>query len=117
MSSKKRLMFVLSLLSLLCAIPATASSKGSLTVRLDGPALVAGEMLNPGEYRISWKSHSPEVDLAFVLNGMRVEAHGKLVDRDHVSAYDAILVEKDAAGRDVVKEIRMQGRKTVIVVE
>ena len=117
MSSMKRLMVLLPLLSLLCAIPAMASSKGALNVTLEGPALVAGEMLDPGQYRVSWRSHSPEVDIAFVMNGKHVEAHGRLVNRDSASDYDALVVQKDAEGRDVVKEIRMQGKKSVIVIE
>ncbi len=117
MSGKKNLLIVLPLLGLLCAIPAIASSKGTMTCQLDGPALLAGETLAPGQYEVSWRSHSPEVDITFVRNGKQFEAHGRLVERDSAPPYDSVLLDKDASGHDVVKEIRMHGKKTAIVIE
>lgn len=117
MSNKKRLMVLFSVLSLSLAISMAATLKGSISVSLDRPVYVDGNPVKAGRCEIAFKSHSPEVDISFWSNGKHIEAKGKAIEEDDTAAYDQLVLAKDAEGRDVVKEIRLRGRKTAIVIE
>jgi hypothetical protein len=117
MSKNKSMMILLAMIGLLIAIPVMGSSKGSITISLDQSAYVDGNLIKPGKCEITWKSQSPEADVTIRNHGKRIDAHGKMVERDSASPYDEIVIQKDADGRDVIKEIKMQGKKSVLVID
>lgn len=91
---------------------------GITSVRFSEPILVAGKAITPGQYMLRWKTASPEAVVKFERNGTTVaEVHARLVERENESLHDSILAAKNASGELVLKEVRMRGKKQVIVFE
>jgi hypothetical protein len=56
--------------------------------------------------------------VTFRVNGkVAAKVPGRIVERDDKSNYDALEVENDSLGNDVIKSIRFRGEKTAIVFE
>ncbi len=105
-------------LGVLLVSVASAAGKGSLQVTLNRPMVVAGTPLGPGSCMIAWTSHSPETDLKFAMHGKVVaEAHGKMVERPEKAVQDTLVTVRDDSGREVLKEIRFEGKKSVLVLD
>jgi hypothetical protein len=104
-------------LVVLMALPAMAYKKSSLTVTLDKAALVDGKQLPAGDYRVTWESGSAETPVTFTneRNDETIKITGKIVDRPAKSQYTALVTGKEANGKNVVKEIRLSGKKEVLV--
>ncbi len=117
MCGKKKLMGLLAVTVLLLAVPVMAGSKGAVSVSLDQSAYLNGKLLSKGAYHISWESHSPEVDVTFWNQGQRFQAHGKIIERDAPNFYTGVVLQKDSEGREVLKEIRVQGKRFSIVLD
>ena len=79
---------------------------------------VEGIELQPGVYNVKWEANNPEADVTFKINGKdAAKVQGKIVERGNRSNYDALEVEKETSGHDVIKSIRFRGEKTSIVFE
>ena len=115
----KLTMVLLPALVFLLAVPAMASKKSSITVTLDRPALVNGKQLPAGDYRVTFQKVTGETPVTFTneKNDEMVKTTGTVVDRKDKSAYDALVTDKEANGKNVVKEIRFEGKKEVLVFE
>ncbi len=117
MSRKSSLIILAPILGLLIALPLMGASKGSVSLELDRDAYVDGKLVKPGVCELSWKSHSPDVDVTIWNHGNRIQVHATLVERDSAATNDSLVLRKDAAGRYVIREARLQGKKTVLVFE
>lgn len=106
-------------LVVLMALPAMASKKSSVTVTLDRAALVNGKQLPAGDYRVTFQPGGAETAVTFTneKNDEMIKTTGKIVDRPAKSAYNALVTDKEANGKNVVKEIRLSGKKEVVVFE
>ncbi len=115
MSSKGNLIAVAAM-ALLMAVPLAASQKGALDLSLRNPIYVGGNQINAGALRINWQSHSPEATVTFATNGKQVlRTSARFVDLETPATYSSIVTEKDAQGRDVLKEVRIAGKKSALV--
>jgi hypothetical protein len=115
----KLTMFLLPALVFLMAVPAMASKKSSVTVTLDRPALVNGKQLPAGDYKVTFQSGNGQTPVTFTneKNDEMIKTTGQIVDRTDKSAYNALVTDKEANGKNVVKEIRLEGKKEVLVFE
>lgn len=92
---------------------------GSITaVQFSEPILAAGKAIAPGQYVLRWKTSGPDAIVKFEKNGTTVaEVRAKLAERERESPYDGVLAAKNASGELVLKEVRMRGKKQVLVFE
>ncbi len=114
----RRSVFVAMTLGALLVVAGSAAAKGIMKVSLDRPMIVAGKSIGPGTCMITWVSHSPETDVSFAVHGkVVVEAHGKMIERPEKAEKDMVVTATDETGKDVLKEIRFGGKKSVLVME
>jgi hypothetical protein len=112
-----RVFVALSLAILLFGV-AGATAKNLVSFVLDQPMTIGGKTVGPGKCEVTWVIHSPETDVTFTLHGkVRVEAHGRMVEKDTKADYNGLVTVKDGNGNDVLKEIRFAGKKSAIVIE
>ncbi len=106
-------------LVVLIAVPLMAASSGSLNLSLKSPIYVAGNQIGAGPLRINWEDVSADDPaVTFASNGrVVIKTHAKIVDLDTPSTYSSIITTKDAEGREVLKEVRLGGKKTALVFE
>jgi hypothetical protein len=119
MKYEKLTMILLPALVFLLALPAMASDRSSVTVTLDRAALVNGKQIPAGDYRVTFQRETGETPVTFTneKNDEMIKTTGTIVDRKDKSEYNALLTEKEANGKNVVKEIRLRGKKEVLVFE
>jgi hypothetical protein len=118
MRNEKRMAVLLSAVVLLFAVGAAAVTKGSISINVANPMSVGGKQIDPGDLRITWVRTSPEAKVSFASRGkLVVEAQGKFVTRDTKSGRDTMVMEPGANGGYILKEIRFQGKKEVLVFE
>ncbi len=118
MCMKRRSVFISLAFAALLVSSASAAGRGTLQFTLRRPMVVSGTSVGPGDYLITWKTHSPETDVTFALHGRTViEAHGKMVERPEKASQDTLVTARDESGNDVLKEIRFGGRKWVLLLD
>ena len=107
------------LLVLALAFTSTAfAASGAATIKLFSAAQLNGKSLAAGEYKLKWESHSPEADVTFLQGKKTVAtAHAKLVDRDQASPENAVVTRANSDGSETIVEIRLEGKKSVLVFE
>src|SRR5262245_2659849 len=67
----------------LLATPLLAMDKGSKSITISEPVMVAGTQLGPGHYRVAWEGNGPEVTVSFKEGGKTVAtARAKLLRED-----------------------------------
>lgn len=95
-----------------------ATSKGSVLVDVNSPTSVAGQALPPGEYNISWTAEGNTATVRFKSREAKVETEAKarIESRDTASGYNAV-VSRGANGSKSVSEVRLRGKKDVLVFE
>lgn len=111
---RKAMAAMLVMAGVLAAGPALASGKGSIRVDVNSETSVAGQKLPVGTYTISWKSDAGATKVVFKSGKTKVEADAKLEQRDAASVYDAV-VSRGANGSKAVAEVRVEGKKEVLV--
>ena len=118
MKSTKVSLLLLPVLVLILVFQALAFESGSTWITLGNPSVVNGKVLKPGEYLLKWTSGSPECEATLYRRGKPVvEFRGKLVDRDTKAAATAISAIPGPEGTPVIKEIRVGGTATALVLE
>jgi hypothetical protein len=95
-------------------VSALASDSHSLKVPYG--MTLKGTQLAPGEYNISWVTHSPEatVTLASKKNVVAT-VEGRVVDAGRKFAQNAVLYDENPDGTRIVREIRLGGSSKTIV--
>ncbi|MCL4817962.1 MAG: DUF2911 domain-containing protein [Vicinamibacteria bacterium] len=110
----RKAMAFLVMAGVLAAAPAMASGKGSIRVDVNSDTAVAGQKLPAGTYTISWKSEGETTKVVFKSGRTKIEAQAKLEQREAASDYDAV-VSRGANGSKAVAEVRVEGKKDVLV--
>jgi hypothetical protein len=104
------------LVVVLLASQAMFAAGGILEITLSDPVLLAGKQLGPGDYLVRWKTSSPEATVRLETRGTVVaELTARVEERDQAADRDTVLTAKNAAGELVLKEIRIRGKKQVLV--
>lgn len=115
----KLTMALLPALVFLLAVPAMASKMSSVTVTLDRAALVNGKQLPAGDCKVRFGRGTGKTPVTFTneKNDEMIKTTGTIVDRSDKSQYNAMVTDKESNGKNVVKEIRLEGKKEVLVFE
>lgn len=99
---------------LLVAGMAAAGSK-SVSVELREEISFNGTTLKAGKYKVSWTGDS-ELQVKVTSEGKVVaESRGRLEERKVRAEADAVVSRQDASGALVLSEIRLGGKKSVLV--
>ena len=118
MKSARISSFLLPLLVLIFLIQAFAFESGSTSITLGKPSIVNGKVLQAGQYQIKWVPGNPDCQATLYRRGRPVlEFRGKLVDRDTKATATAVAAVDGPDGKPVIKEIRIGGTTTVLVLE
>ena len=106
---------VLSAAAVLSAAGVAWAGSKSLNVELREKASLNGTTLPAGKYKIAWTGDG-ELQVK-VSSGGRVvaESRGRLEERKVSSEADAVVSRRDASGALVISEIRLGGKKSVVV--
>jgi hypothetical protein len=118
MKSIRMCVLLLTVLVLLLLIQALAFESGSTWLKLGVQTVVNGTELKPGEYQLKWVSGSPECQATLLKRGKRVvEFRAKLVTRDARAPMTAVSTVDGPDGKPVIREVRIGGTSSVLVVE
>jgi hypothetical protein len=117
MKNRRGVFIALSLAVLLIGA-AGAMAKNAMSFALDRPMTIGDKTVGPGKCEITWATHSPQTDVNIYFQGKVIaELHGKMVERGIKADYNSLVTVKDRSGKDVLKEIRFAGKKSVIVLD
>jgi hypothetical protein len=102
-------------LFLVFSLSALAANSGTLT--LVAPAELNGKQLKSGEYKVKWEGQGQDVQVS-ILQGKHVVATGaaKLVDTA-TKTQDNTVVLDNSSGSMSIHEIRISGKKQILVFE
>jgi hypothetical protein len=118
MKSARIGVLILPLFVCLVMCQAIASESGKTHVTLDNPTVVKGTLLQPGDYLLKWTPGSPECQATFYSRGKPVlEVRAKLIERDTRASDTTITTIPGPDGKPVIKEIRVGGKKTALVMD
>lgn len=100
---------------LVFSLSALAANSGTLT--LLSPAELNGKQLKSGEYKVKWEGTGQDVQVS-ILQGKNVVATSaaKLVDTASKVSDDTVVLD-NASGSRVIHEIRIGGKKQILVFE
>jgi len=103
-------------LALILAGSASALAKDAYKLTLRYGMTLKGAQLAPGEYGISWVTHSPEATVTVAKNkNVVATAQGRLVDAGKRFTQNAVLYDESADGTRTIREIRLAGSTQAIV--
>jgi len=110
----KSLLLGLGLLLATSAFAASDANKGSLTTMTD--VTVNGKVIPAGEYSLRWEGTGPNVQLN-ILKGKKVVAttSARRVDVEKSADSDAAVVKGNEDGSRTLSEVRLAGKKYVLV--
>jgi hypothetical protein len=92
-----------------------ALAKDSRTMTLKRAVSLNGKQLAPGQYKVSWETHSPEATVTFAQKSNVVAtAEAKLVERPDRFDADAIVYSNNPDGTSSIVEIRFGGTNKVL---
>ena len=116
MNSRTFAIILMLALAILVGANGATYAQGSINLNISLPSSLNGTNIAPGEYRVRWDSHSPEITVTF-NKGRKViaTADGKLVDRDTKYDHDGVVYRVNADGTHSIQEIRLAGKKQAIV--
>ncbi len=118
MSNTRKVTLIVFAAVLVLAASGAASTKGSLTISLPQSAMVGGTQIEPCDLHVSWVSDSPLAQVTFSRNGKLIkEVQARFVERDSKAEANMLVLGKDDSGREVLKEIRLRGKKQVLTFE
>ncbi|MFI5173663.1 MAG: hypothetical protein ACHQKY_02310 [Terriglobia bacterium] len=108
---------VLTLATLLVAsVPAFA--KDSVDITVNQPLALNGSQVAPGDYKVSWVTHSPDATVTFKhQTKVAATTSARLVDRDSKYSMTEVVSRINADGTRTLVEIRLGGTKQALVFE
>jgi len=99
-------------------LPTIAMAGGKIWLNFLNDVTVAGTEIKAGTYDVKWESNDQEATVSFYSKGKVVAVvKGKIQQVDKKHEYDTFLSVKDNSGRNVVKEIKLAGKKFSIIFE
>ena len=103
-------------LTLVLVGSASAFADGSRKLVLRYDMTLKGTQLAPGEYTISWASHSPQATVTLAKKkNVVATVEGRLVAAGKEFTRNAILYDENPDGTRLIREIRLAGSSQVIV--
>jgi hypothetical protein len=93
----------------------SAFAKNSRKVNLGKAVTIHGTQLAPGNYQVSWETHSPEATVTFThKKAVVATAEGKLVERPTKYENDSVVYSDNDNGSRTIIEIRFAGSNQVL---
>ena len=119
---KSKNLLILITLSILftAAVSALVAQEGSGSAKFVATKtlFVAGNEIKPGSYNVKWESTGSEATVIFINQGKQAaKMPAKLVEAGQKADFDKVTIAKDSTGRESVKNIQFEGKKTRIVFE
>jgi hypothetical protein len=97
---------------------APAFSKHTRQLVIDKAAKINGNLLTPGQYNISWETHSPEATVTIThKKNVVATTNGTVVVRPKAYDYDSIVYFPEPDGSLTIIEVRFAGSKNVLTFE
>jgi hypothetical protein len=114
--NRGRLGVLLAALALATGATLQAGSPTSMNLSLDSAVSIKGEMLAPGDYKLSWKAEGQEAELTIARKGKIVAtAKAKVLEKDKPASDDMVVYRKGSNGSPEISEIYRRGEKAVLV--
>ena len=99
---------------LMASVPAFA--KDSVSITVTHLLSLRGSQVAPGDYKVSWVTHSPEATVTFKQSEkIAATADARLVDRDEKYSTTAVVYQTNSDGTRTLLEIRIGGTKQALV--
>ena len=119
MSKSKNLIMFVALLVLLVAAPILATEGGMAKFSVTRPLFVAGNEVKIGTYDVKWETSGQVTDVTFSAVGKAVviKAQGKIEQVDKKFDYNSLVIGKDSAGREAIRQLQFRGGNIRIVFE
>lgn len=115
MKVQKQAGILTALLTLFLFSSVSGVAKDSRSLTLNHAATLNGTQLTPGNYEVSWVSHSPEATVTFKQrNKVTATAEGKWVERENRYANDIVVYDNNPDGSRTIVEIRFAGMNRVL---
>ena len=109
---------LLSMLAVLCSVPALARDKNQHSVEIPDAVQVGGTQLQPGNYKVEWQGTGPEIQVEFVRDGETVATvPGTLKTNDAQVTQDEIVTDTTSANTKALTEIDFSHNKESLVFE
>lgn len=102
--------------ALVLAVAAAMAKTNSATISIPYPGSLDGTALEAGKYDLAWEEHSPEVTVTLSKGkDVAAKARGRMEERSRKYNRNQVLYNTDAAGNQVIFEIRLAGTNRAIV--
>jgi TRAP-type C4-dicarboxylate transport system substrate-binding protein len=96
------------------AAAAAAADKGSVSLDLNSATSLAGQALPEGRYLVSWSTEGDAATVVFKSGKLKIEAKARVEQRSE-AASDTAVVSRGAGSAKTVAEVRLRGKKDVLV--
>ncbi len=100
------------------AAAASAGARESRTITIGHVAAVEDGSIAPGNYIVSWKTHSPEATVTFETandHKLVMTAHARVEKRSKAYDNDMVVYHEAPDGSRTVEELRFAGSNKVLV--
>jgi hypothetical protein len=110
---------IVALLISLLAAPILASEAGAAKFAVTRPLYVGGTEVNIGTYDVKWQINGQATDVTFSAIGKSIviKAQGKIEQVDKKFDYNSLVIGKDSAGREAIKQLQFRGENIRIIFE
>lgn len=118
MGKKSVLLLLVAVLAFSVSALAGSSDSGKATISISEDSSVNGTALPAGQYRVQWETDGSQATLKFINrdNDVVATTSAKVTERQQKSPETAVLRIVEGSGEQVVKEIRLGGKKTAFVI-
>jgi hypothetical protein len=116
MKVRKQVGIFMTVLALSLAATGFASAKDSKNLKVEYAASVHGAKLVPGQYEVSWVSHSPEATVTFKQKqNVVATTEGRLEQRPNKFETNSVVYSTNPDGSRTIVEIRFGGTNQVLI--
>jgi hypothetical protein len=115
----KNLIMLSMLLVILASTSIMAVDGGSAKFVVTRPLFAAGTEVKVGQYDVKWQpgTQTTEVTFAAVGKSLEIKLQGKIEEVETKYDYNSMVIGKDSAGREAIKQLQFSGKKIRIVFE
>ncbi len=119
MSNRKNVIVIVALLIFALAVPMFAADAGKAKFAVTRPLFVGGSEVAIGTYEVQWQANGQTTDVTFSAIGKSnvIKAQGKIEQVDKKFDYNSLVIGKDAAGREAIRQLQFRGGNIRILFE
>jgi hypothetical protein len=115
----KNLIMLSMLLVILASTSIMAVDGGSAKFVVTRTLFAAGSEVKIGQYDVKWQPGTQTTEVIFSAVGkpLEIKIQGKIEEVDTKFDYNSMVIGKDSAGREAIKQLQFSGKKIRIVFE